>query len=873
MRGIYSRLCLEHCVCAVIIACCICSDVFGQPRIGSRRSESRSLPPPPPCLADAGVAVNLKTLGIPVAGFGVQIDASPSKILVTNDRCHTTGLPLRSFKWELVASPPGSKATLSGTDGLRPELFLDAPGDYRIRFTGCPSGCVALDRSVEPTPGELTVTALSEMILQPETVPALPVSATTADQPTNSPSREKCSGGVNILAPGAEWVTVNQFNGPQDYQTVEGWVPWSRVSASDNGVTNHNSHDVDFFLVPDPKFIHVLGNLQAKIEVEWERNELREFNWPSVGDRVSVFGYWVHDCGHAPFDTEIHPPVGIVVHRARPVFIPADRQFPFFQSSCPEPPCLPLQSTLGTNVFVPGIVSDIFFNRHGGDMKEGCGITTLHQPATAPLLGQTPIPTPCIGGVSSLNRVFEFNIYLPRDPRVAHLKLNHIVPPLAIYHEVLPGDGPEPQIREQREGDTVFLHVSLDLTQFTGDVYARRIVASWVLPSPDNWGLQTWRVSVSSLTIHDSGDATGDADWRLWINTNNTNQEWTRVLDCESCINEGRVTESQLLRRAPWETGPNGVLGPDIFLFPDQVIQVHASAYETDILEDDDRGMLTDTHPQHSGIFNTRSCCDDDSAFTLNYSIAPGTSSPKPNLTQAAQNLFDNYRIIGPRSNQVPPLASSPVLNAISDLVLTPDAPPLDLSKTITFRKKETEGFQSLLESGELVAVARAAAARTDQKAAFDESLNELSSNFTAGLTSSFRKDYVTSLPGILSKLKQALPPDQYASRFGGVGAVLNISGDVDGDGVVDKDDLKRLDQAISGVRLLTPAEALRADIGGTCGNSDTASLMKKRAVLTAFLQQSTLATRVPDRRIGAPPLRIVDPCHSGLLLGMPIIK
>jgi hypothetical protein len=867
-----NSLSLRSCFGAGVIIVCWHALSMGQPRNAPRPTTP---PPPQPCASGPDVATRLRVHGFEVAGFNVQIDASSSKIVFTNDRCITRLAPFNSFQWDLVARPSRSNASLTETRTFKPNLFLDVIGDYRIRFTACPTGCSAFGQSVDAVSEEVVVTAQSDLVIPPETVPILPSSATTPDTRTPTDGRAKCGFGPGdgenpFFLQSPEWVTVNSFKGPEDYQTLEGWVAWSRASDEDNEL-NHSSHDVDFFVLPDPRLTHLLpADLsQPGVEVEWERNEIREFNWPSFGDRVSIFGYWVHDCGHAPFDLEIHPPVGVVVQRARPILIPKERQFTFTPCS-PESklPCPAVQNSLGTDVIVPGIVSDIFFSRHGGDLKESCDTTTLHQPAQPVPIH--PIPGPCIGGSSSLNRTFEFNIYLPTDPRIVQARLGRTVNRVQIYHEVLPGSGPEPQIQEVREGDVQFLHVTLDLRGFEGEMYSRRMVAGWALPSPDNWGLRAWRLSVSSLTIHDSGDVTGDGDWRLWVNTNNANHEWTRVLDCESCINEGEVTGlPSLLGRAPWETGPTGVLGPDILLFPKQGIQVHASAYETDLALDDDRGIVMLTQPQEARSYRTRSCCGDNSAFTLNYSIAPGPPVPRPALTAEAQALFDNYRITGPQSSLAfTEPASSAVVNPISDLALQPGSPALDLNSTVTFRRKEREGLNAFVDAG--VLQQRLAASQVGS-AAFTDLLNQLSTNFVAGLGSGFRKDYLSFLPIILPQLKQALPADQYAAKFARVGTILNLSGDVNGDGVIDRDDLARLDLAISGERVLSPEEGVRADIGA-CGEMTRAALEEKRRLISSFLQSPGALSR-GNRRSTRPTDGVPDPCHSGVLVGTPIAK
>ena len=121
--------------------------------------------------------------------------------------------------------------------------------------------------------------------------------------------------------------------------------------ASQDDFLNHDSQDHNWIVTPDPPFAGLLQpSNRHEMEMELETSHLpREFR-PTSGDRTVTIGYWIFDCGHE-FQTEIHPAVGLAVERARPVEIPDSFRPPGFPNG------------LGTDVVVPGIVTDVFFSR------------------------------------------------------------------------------------------------------------------------------------------------------------------------------------------------------------------------------------------------------------------------------------------------------------------------------------------------------------------------------------------------------------------------------------------------------------------------------------------------------------------------------
>jgi len=101
----------------------------------------------------------------------------------------------------------------------------------------------------------------------------------------------------------------------------------------------HYSFDWTWRLDVDPAYAHMLaeGNEQHDLpamtdvdgrpiaahraltmEMEWETDYLPERFRPRMNDRAWVMGRWIYDCGHPPFQTEIHPPQAVAFTRTQP---------------------------------------------------------------------------------------------------------------------------------------------------------------------------------------------------------------------------------------------------------------------------------------------------------------------------------------------------------------------------------------------------------------------------------------------------------------------------------------------------------------------------------------------------------------------------
>ena len=166
------------------------------------------------------------------------------------------------------------------------------------------------------------------------------------------------------------WVYVGDRNTPKTGpppapQHLEGVVdsPFERELAvhptPEDLPTIHRSYDLNFNVLPDASFRGLLGGSAVdatgnyaghgestgRVHVEREQASTPRFVWPERGDRVSLFGNWIWDCGHwagGGERTEIHPFRALWVARSHPVasqaegdlFVTSDRSYAGIEADC-----------------------------------------------------------------------------------------------------------------------------------------------------------------------------------------------------------------------------------------------------------------------------------------------------------------------------------------------------------------------------------------------------------------------------------------------------------------------------------------------------------------------------------------------------------
>jgi hypothetical protein len=142
---------------------------------------------------------------------------------------------------------------------------------------------------------------------------------------------------VNLtLVNSPEWVYVNR---DPSIHFAQGVTRVPHPSPVDQPGT-HGWFDFNGNLVPDGRYRYVIAGNRApgtnnfagageevgRLHYEWEEGSLPNFAWPSDGDRTSIWGSWIWDCGHwteggqvTGERTEFHPLSAIVVTRNNPV--------------------------------------------------------------------------------------------------------------------------------------------------------------------------------------------------------------------------------------------------------------------------------------------------------------------------------------------------------------------------------------------------------------------------------------------------------------------------------------------------------------------------------------------------------------------------
>ena len=580
-------------------------------------------------------------VGLPLAFRTVQIDAAHAKIVAKRSGCPTLLVPLPRFSWSVRGGIAGLTATkLAGTDTLRPTAKLGVAGTYVIRLTACRKTCRVrvpglLPHTFGPASTAVTVRALRQILLPPETEPT--VRTFTAAETTGiapfafSERKAKCESGGGVDDPA--WVTTLPFSGASDYQVGEGRIKRSRISPTDNFL-NHDSQDHNWEVRLDPPYNFLSTHATHGIDMEWESAHMPRSVRPTLGDRTSTVGYWIFDCGHPPFNTEIHPPVAIATSRPRPVGIPQSFRPPGFPNG------------LGANVQVPGVVTEIWMSQKAGEATRNCSWTGLHQPKLDPLVGGA-----CLREPNPVNRDFVFNVYLPRDPQTRLAEAGVAAPPVPLFVEISGSRGePNPSVTVKRQGPATWLEIRVTPQQLQDGTYRRRVQAAWALPAANNWGLRRWRLSLKSLFVHDDLDGAlqGDGDWRFYLNVNNRDQEWSKLIDCDGCI-ERSFTGHPRSFPSKTRTGRNGVLGPDLLVFPNQFLQVATNGFDDDTFGGQSTGEVIDWIAQAEANRDCRrqGCRHHSQSsggqYTLDYKLRPGGPVAPALLTPEGVQLRDAY--------------------------------------------------------------------------------------------------------------------------------------------------------------------------------------------------------------------------------------
>jgi hypothetical protein len=265
-----------------------------------------------------------------------------------------------------------------------------------------------------------------------------------------------------------EWVYINR---DPTIRMAAGVVRVPHASLQDS-ILQHRSFDFNANLVPEKKFQYLIagspsagtnnfapggGEEFGRLHFEWESATLPFFAWPTNGDRATIWGSWIWDCGHwtsvennsggtvTGEHSELHPLNGIAVNRSTPTL-----------------------SRRGESE------TDVFISNEGdaAHAAEQCALS--HQPlAGAPYpqydAGYQPCATSTANQIQPLARSYQFFVPAPPKPsRDARLEYR-------VVKRIGGGSGSE-RVKTEEHGIevTVKLHGSSHVVS-----YGKSFFVSW----------------------------------------------------------------------------------------------------------------------------------------------------------------------------------------------------------------------------------------------------------------------------------------------------------------------------------------------------------------------------------------------------------
>jgi hypothetical protein len=607
-------------------------------------------------------------MAVSIPGIPIALAGTNQVVIQQIPACGGIVTHLLPVTWKLDL-PPGSHSTLTPAGSANATFVPDITGAYTVHFGVCAKaadpkckisyvGGFSINHQpinkitvIKPSDQTLTFHVQDGVQVPPVFGPAVrpvlsgfpattpqPYTSATASCPSSDSIGGISIGDVEIFLDSPEWYTTSTWTGATPpYELVEGHVYKSHIAGADLPLT-HAANDYNANLELDPHFQRLLidGNAEDKgsllpfggIEVEWEFLEYPEPFRPVVGDRMSALGYHVVDCGHDIY-TEIHPPIAVAVHRKSAIQLPGSVAFDQAEKTTLHP--------VGTNIFVPGISTDVFVSLRGGetlgDIDRG-----LHQPDP----GNAKVNQPTTAGVQ-----FQFRVYLPPSPyqELVAYNLKPTFKPALYMREIAHPSAQDVGSRsdlsaklvdQQLDGPTPYLLFSLDLSSLaTGERVARRIEAAWVYPdlSGKNWGLQNISIHLNQLKVNDTGDFTS-GDWKLWANISGSTNSWTKLIDCHNCVQQQAYNPASSGIWQPGALASDGSLPGVAMLFAPSIGQLELTGYDDDLLSSD--GLPAFSVPLTVGVPEsvtmTPLASSGDPSYTLQYSTVPvsnpGTVSP-----------------------------------------------------------------------------------------------------------------------------------------------------------------------------------------------------------------------------------------------------
>jgi hypothetical protein len=644
---------------------------------------------------------------------------------------------LPSFAWKLE-SPPGSNARLENTTSLNVRFTPDRIGRYVVKLVACPNTCknrlitgqTSTNKNIVelveigPAERELNIDVVGEAQMPPLYLPPHLPSIRPATSPLHyGDPRSHCGEAIGLgIGHSPQWFTTKTWStATPPYELVEGRVYHTLIARKDHPASHH-SNDANAMVEVDPPYRGLLvdDNPEDKgillpfggLQVEWERDEWPESFRPVQGDRISALGFHVIDCGHAKY-TELHPAIAVAVHRPRPVVLPARVRF---QDTDPQ-----TQPT-GTNVVVPGIVTDLWASLEGGQALD-CENASVHQPVFTTLPGGFQGHRTCVKQPTTAGVTFEFNIFLPPNPadRLKAIGLTLAVRP-GLFFDIQ--DHPEVaalgarrvlpiEVERHLDAPVPFVKVRVALSGLlTGQKFAKRFVAAWVYPdyTSRNFGLRALRVRLDELIVRNDGDGffKGDGDWRFFAVVPSTARPWTRLIDCNGCVEEKSYAHTSRIFK-PGAFDRSGSLTGEVLLFDRQGGSFQLTGFESDLLTSDDTGNVFDIIRSVSSGRTVFSTCNDQTvgglndldpstsgcaAYTVKYKVLAGRTRVAPRFSPQMNRFAQQLLVRSSEANKF--------TDILDTELFTLDRTTDDRAKLTVFRRGEMDPWQSALATSRL---------------------------------------------------------------------------------------------------------------------------------------------------------------------------
>ena len=373
------------------------------------------------------------------------------------------------------------------------------------------------------------------LILAAAVILAVVPGAATAKQPTHpsglsQPLKDGCQRQDFSIGFGTtpEWVYIHK---DPTIRMAAGVVRFSHNSL-DDAIMQHGWYDFNANLVPGKAYRYLIagssssktnnfapggGEEFGRLHFEWEQGSLPFFAWPTDGDRATIWGSWIWDCGHwsstennQPGSTitgehsELHPLNAIVVNRASPFATRSKRN----ESQ-----------------------TDVYISNDGSKAHavEQCALS--HKPApdnTKYDDGFLPCTQKAANKTQPLAKHYSFFVPAPPKPKGAN-KLT-----FRVVNEIHGGSGSQ-KVKVEKGG--------LEVTVTTKKKYGKRFFVSW---NKDKSKPTPLVVTLKTLTIKQADPNPAQPDptpptWNLYLNVNgvwNMLNDWTKAL---SSVTDGQT--------------------------------------------------------------------------------------------------------------------------------------------------------------------------------------------------------------------------------------------------------------------------------------------------------------------------------------------